>query len=211
MNTSTTVAANPARAGQTPALELAVGPGDHVIALMSSRRDVDVLAPYLRHVAPTTQPGVIVAGPGQRAEAFEAVESAALDIPSAALYAHDPLIMGMNDGWFDSEQFLARTKTEVDRLIDRGATRVYHCGVMRWIIDAAVPDDECIYLEARINQQIEGSCMSGFCVYDVRYIGSHLLVQLLRTHPKVMLDDRIVENPFYERPERVIAELGRAP
>lgn len=186
-----------------------VAPGDHVIALMSGRRDVDVLPAYLSHVEPVTAPGVVVAAPSQEAEVRATLEASDIEIPSEAIHFQNPLAMGLQDGEFDAERFLAATKEEVGGLIEAGAERIHHCGIMRWLTDAGVPEEECIYLEARINQEVEGSCMSGFCVYDVRHIGAHLLVQLLRTHPKVLLDDRVVENPFYVRPEDVLAELGR--
>ena len=35
-----------------------------------------------------------------------------------------------------------------------------------------------------------------------------MLVQLLRTHPKVWLRGEIVVNPFYVSPESILDELG---
>ena len=192
--------------------QLDIDAGDHVIALVSKHRDVDVLPQYLRETQPRTRPGVVVGGPHEQKDAELRLVEAGMEDLSSRIHFHNPLEIGMVDGSFDAEHFLAQTGREIDRLVTQGANRVHHCGLMRWIQHADVSDDECVYLEARINQVVENSdCISGMCIYDVRYIGSHLLVQLLRTHPKVLLDDRFVENPFYERPEDVIRELGRSP
>lgn len=197
---------------RTPAWldDLAIAAGDHVIAIVSEDRDVDLLTSYYSPALEAGDPCVAVASPETATEIAESLREAELVGKTDLLTVHNPGQLGTReDGNFDVEQFLARGGEDIGRLIENGATRIRHGGIMRWLDDVGVSDEDRIYLEARINQVIEGSCMSGFCVYDSRHIGGHLLVQLLRTHPKVLLDGRVIHNPFYTTPDKVIEELGR--
>lgn len=187
--------------------ELAIQPGEHVIAIVNSGSDVDLLAPYFESALERGDPCVTVASPPIVDEVVESLHKS--DVNRESVLFHNPGELGWKDGRFDADQFLKRAGEKLGELMEQGAERVRHSGIMRWLNDVDASEEECIYLEARINQVIEGSCMCGFCVYDSRYIGGHLLVQLLRTHPKVLMDGEVVVNPFYVPPEKVIEELGR--
>ena len=190
--------------------ELAITAGDHVIAIVSEDKDVDLLASYYSPAFEAGNPCVAVASPAAETELDHSLREADLEDRKNLLTVHNPSDLGCKeDGSFDVERFLAKGGDDIGRLIEAGAERIRHGGIMRWLDDVGVSDEDRIYLEARINQVIEGSCLSGFCVYDSRHIGGHLLVQLLRTHPKVLLDGQVVHNPFYVSPEKLIEELGR--
>ncbi|MEM7235302.1 MAG: MEDS domain-containing protein [Planctomycetota bacterium] len=186
--------------------ELEIEDGDHIIAIVTEGRDVDLLGPYYRPACDAGHPCVAVATPTIASELGERLGEAGLG--EDAVEFHNPLETGIgDDGRFDVERFLSRAGDLLAAHFDLGAKAIRHAGVMRWLNEARVDERDQIYLEARINEIVEGSPTSCLCVYDARQIGAHLLVQLLRTHPKVLLDRRVVQNPFYVKPQEVIREL----
>lgn len=46
-------------------------------------------------------------------------------------------------------------------------------------------------------------------MWDSRQVGGAALVHLMQTHPKMLVNGTVVQNPFYKRPEEVLAALGR--
>jgi hypothetical protein len=38
------------------------------------------------------------------------------------------------------------------------------------------------------------------CLYDLRYWGSGMLVDIVRTHPRVMVGGLVFDNPYYSNP-----------
>ena len=46
------------------------------------------------------------------------------------------------------------------------------------------------------------------CLYDLEGMGAEVLMQALRTHPAVIVDGAIHENPYYIEPSRFLARIG---
>jgi len=46
------------------------------------------------------------------------------------------------------------------------------------------------------------------CLYDLDGMGAEVLMQALRTHPAVIVDGMIHENPYYTEPGRFLARIG---
>jgi hypothetical protein len=46
------------------------------------------------------------------------------------------------------------------------------------------------------------------CLYDLDGMGAEVLMQALRTHPAVIVDGTIHENPYYIEPSRFLARIG---
>jgi hypothetical protein len=43
------------------------------------------------------------------------------------------------------------------------------------------------------------------CLYDVERFSGDVLIDALRTHPKVIADDLLIDNPYYLEPEEFLA------
>ena len=46
------------------------------------------------------------------------------------------------------------------------------------------------------------------CLYDLDGMGAEVLMQALRTHPAVIMDGTIHENPSHMEPSRFLARIG---
>lgn len=48
------------------------------------------------------------------------------------------------------------------------------------------------------------------CLYDLKKFGAEMLVEVLRTHPKVLLDGTVIDNPQYLHPADYPPDRGAA-
>jgi len=55
--------------------------------------------------------------------------------------------------------------------------------------------------EARVNDELRGKPAIALCQYDQMRVPGHLLVNMIKTHPKVVVNGVLHENPFYQEPE----------
>jgi hypothetical protein len=51
--------------------------------------------------------------------------------------------------------------------------------------------------ELEADAVIHGRAQAVVCLYDLELVGAGLLTELLRTHPKLLLGDVLVDNPAY--------------
>jgi hypothetical protein len=61
--------------------------------------------------------------------------------------------------------------------------------------------DEFIDYESELNNYVPEYPQAVLCLYDLALFGGSMLVDLLRTHPKLLLGSLIVENPHYLTPD----------
>ena len=46
------------------------------------------------------------------------------------------------------------------------------------------------------------------CLYDLDRFGAEVLMDTLRTHPRVVVDGMVHENPYYIEPGKFLARRG---
>jgi hypothetical protein len=44
------------------------------------------------------------------------------------------------------------------------------------------------------------------CLYDLDLFGGSMIIDLLKTHPKIMLGGMVIENPHYLTPDEFLAD-----
>ena len=120
----------------------------------------------------------------------------------------------LQDGVFEVErmyQMIARALTEAPR---EGFTRVRTCGDMSWALRDMPGTDELMQYESRVNKLTQEHDCTLMCVYDINQFSGRAIMDVLATHPVVLMGDRIYENPYYTEPEeyvKTIARRGAAP
>jgi hypothetical protein len=78
-----------------------------------------------------------------------------------------------------------------------------------WSLRDVVPEtDELMALEVEMNQFLPLYPQVILCLYDLGRFGGGILVDLLRTHPKVLLGGMVIENPHFLPPEAFVAGLA---
>jgi hypothetical protein len=63
-----------------------------------------------------------------------------------------------------------------------------------------LPRSEFIRYEAEVNELARRYPQAYLCLYDLQRFGGGFMVDLLRTHPKLLMGGLILENPHYRAP-----------
>lgn len=78
---------------------------------------------------------------------------------------------------------------------------------MEWALLDLPGVDDLVEYESRLNFVLPKYPDPVLCVYDLRRFGAGIVMDVLRTHPVVLIGGMLRENPFYVAPEVFLAEL----
>ena len=186
-------------------------PGDHICALYVNQAERDqIMLPFLRaglragdkcfcvvDSSPTSQ---VLEGLGDDVETKEALSRDQLELFTAGEtylrkrpFARDDIL----DFW--------RTTVSVAAAEGNYAfSRV--TGEMPWELHG-LPDEreEFFRYEAELNRFAPRYPQAIVCLYDLSHFGGGILLDLLRTHPKLVVSGQLVENPYYLPPDQYLS------
>jgi hypothetical protein len=120
----------------------------------------------------------------------------------------------LQDGIFEVERMYRMIERALKEAPDDGFSRVRTCGEMSWALRGLPGTDDLMEYESRVNQLTQVHDCTLMCTYDIARISGRALMDVLATHPVVLLGDRIYENPYYQTPTDFLKGLlhrGAAP
>jgi hypothetical protein len=78
--------------------------------------------------------------------------------------------------------------------------------VETWSQREVVPDiPELLALESEMNRYLPLFPQVIVCLYDLERFGSSIVVDLLKTHPQILVGEKVLENPFCLTPDELLA------
>jgi DcmR-like sensory protein len=89
---------------------------------------------------------------------------------------------------------------------DGGTARV--AGEGAWAVEGYPGVEHLIDYEIELNRMVRRHRQMILCLYDLEALGGALVVDLLRTHPKIVLAGMPIENPNYLTPEEFSTARG---
>jgi hypothetical protein len=115
----------------------------------------------------------------------------------------------LRDGFFGNER-MGLMLEDVLKAAESGPfKRVRTCGDMTWALREMPGTDELMEYEARVNTFTRDHDCTLMCVYDVNKFSGRAVMDVLATHPMVVMGDRIYENPYYVEPTVYLQKLLR--
>jgi hypothetical protein len=190
-----------------------VGPGDHVCAFYRGLPERDeVLLPYLRAglmagnkcicVVDATAPDSVLADLTGGVDSHAHRADGQLNL----LASRDAYFPG---GGFSADVMLDFWDQNVRRALhEEGFDFVRAVGEMTWSLRSIPGVDELVRYEAALNKFSRRYPQVILCLYDLERFSGEIIMDMLKTHPKVLLGGTIYENPYYIRPEEFLAVLG---
>ena len=192
---------------------LEADPGDHICGVFTGEQERDeILIPFLQAglasgdkcicVIDGTAPGQIVStlGPGGEAAALTAGKQ--LEVIGAS-------DMYLRSGRFSAGEVIAVWKAAMSDAMYAGQFDVVRA-VETWSRREVLPDlSELLTLESEMNRYIPLYPQVVMCLYDMDQFGSGALVNLVMTHPRMLVGGMVIENPYYLTPDEVLAKAVR--
>lgn len=78
-------------------------------------------------------------------------------------------------------------------------------GEMSWSLRDMPGVDELVAYESELNDFMPRYPQVILCLYDIDQFGGGIIVDMLKTHPRVLLGGMVIENPFFLTPEEFAA------
>ncbi|MGC8787362.1 MAG: MEDS domain-containing protein, partial [Anaerolineae bacterium] len=110
----------------------------------------------------------------------------------------------LQGGNFDPEQMIARLQAETEQALIEGYSALRITGEMTWALRSLPGPERLVEYEAKLNISWPGKCL-GMCQYDRRRFRADILLDMMRTHPLVALDQKLYENFHYVPPEKLLS------
>lgn len=183
----------------------------HVCAFFSSEEEeYRVLLPFIRDGIECGERAVHVLNPDQEHEHVQRLLAAGID--PRATQASGQLELRTNtetylrDGQFDADRML----DAFERMASGRAASAYPrsrilCR-MDWAAEAHIDVGELVQFEARVNEVWCRHDDAVICTYHLTKFGGDTVVDIMRTHPLVLLGGILHRNPFFMPPEEFLAQ-----
>ena len=82
---------------------------------------------------------------------------------------------------------------------------------MEWALDDLPGVHDIVEYETRLNHFLPKYDDVVVCTYDLSKFSAPVVMDIMRTHPQVIIGGVLQENPFYVPPDEFLAELSRRP
>jgi hypothetical protein len=136
-------------------------------------------------------------GPGGRPDA----SPQQLDIRSS----HDTYL---RRGTFSTQEMLDFWDESVAMALNvDGFPFVRSAGETTWTLKELPSLREFLTYEAELNRFLPRYPQVIMCLYDLDHFGGQILVDILKTHPKVLMAGTVLENLYYLEPDQFLATL----
>ena len=111
----------------------------------------------------------------------------------------------LRSGEFSLEGMMSFISTTLDAATRDDFDLLRFAGEMSWVLPGPPGWEDLFRYESAINRAVEQMPAILICLYDLQKFGADMLVQVLHTHPKVLLDRTVIDNPHYLPPSEYAA------
>jgi hypothetical protein len=107
---------------------------------------------------------------------------------------------------FSADRMVSLIQTNLAGSRTKGFSGVRGFGEMHWALTGLAGTEQLIEYECRVNHVLDEYNDALVCIYDITRFSGRVLLDILSTHPKVILDGKIVENEFYTPPAEFLSQ-----
>ncbi|MGF1664929.1 MAG: MEDS domain-containing protein [Acidimicrobiia bacterium] len=187
-----------------PGVEMHVG--DHICAFYrgDDQRD-QILFPYLRAGLEAGDRCVCVLDRGDPEHAKMIVgEARRVRGQLSVLRSEDSYLFG---GFFCPDQMLSFWAEAARAAFDDdGYEFMRAAGEMTWALKDLPGVELLVAYEAELNRFLPKYPQTILCLYDLeQFTDGQVLIDILHTHPKVLMSGMVVDNPWYVEPDQFLA------
>ena len=183
-------------------------PGLHICAFYRgpSQRD-ELLLPYLREGLAAGDKCICVTDDPAAGAAVCALAGEFGSAAPAQLQPMDSASTYLSGGFFAIEKMIGFWDREMDAAVaGQGFGFVRAAGEMTWALRGLPGSHLLMAYEAKLNVFLHRYPQVLLCLYDLeQFADGEILMEILRTHPTVLLSGQLLDNPWYVEPEEYLA------
>jgi hypothetical protein len=184
----------------------------HTCAFFRSREEeYEVLVPFITEGLAAGEKALHITDPALRADHIGRLAEAGVDTAAAQATGQLQVLAWdeayLRGGSFDCDAMLNLVEETLTHCYRTGFPRVRIIGHMEWSRENVPGVQELFEYEAKANDLLARHKQPGICVYDANQFDSRTMMEILRTHPIVILGGTLRQNPFYVPPDEYLREL----
>jgi len=184
----------------------------HVCAFFNSDdEEYRVLLPFIQDGFQCDHKAIHVVNPNQRADHLRRL--AAVGIDAAAAEQGGQLEVRINtdvylpDGRFDPDRMIAVFEQLASGNAQGGFPLSRICCRMDWAVEDQSHVDDVIEFESRVNDVWRRHDDAVICTYHLGQFRGDEVIDIMRTHPMVIIGGILQQNPFYISPDEFLREF----
>ncbi len=184
----------------------------HVCAFFNSdEEEYRVLLPFIKDGFQCGHKAIHVVNPDQRQSHLQRLDQAGID--SAIAQQSGQLELRINtdvylpDGRFDPDRMIAVFERLASGNTAGGFPLSRICCRMDWAVEDRSRVDDVIEFESRVNDVWLRHDDAVICTYHLGQFGGDVVIDIMRTHPMVIIGGILQRNPFYIPPEELLGEF----
>jgi hypothetical protein len=181
-----------------PGLQLTMG--DHICAFYRGCGERDeILIPYLQAglrigdkcicVVDAADPREVLAALGSEMEVDRWISDSQLEL-RASTDAY------LRSGRFCTEEMLAFWENFIGPAVAGRFRFARSVGEMTWALRQAPGVEELVGYESELNRFLPRYPQVILCLYDLERFSGEIIIDVLKTHPRVLLGGMVLDNPF---------------
>lgn len=171
-----------------------------------------VLLPFIREGFDAGDRAVHIVDPAKRQRHLETLEAAGID----AAHSQDTRQLEvrrweeayLREGHFDQDAMLALIQEVLEDGRRQGFPMTRLVANMAWALEDRPGVNDIIEYESRLNYVLPQYDDTVVCTYDLSKFSAGVVMDILRTHPMVIVGEVMQENPFYTPPDVLLPELA---
>ena len=178
---------------------LGLGHGDHVCGFYYTHDERDaMLLPYLREGLARGDKCVAVVDSLLPQDVVRGVGDASAAVATGQLEVYDSDQTYLRTGSFVPDLTIGFWEERTKELVESGEYDLIRLlGELSWLDRSDTPREAIVRYESWADGFVSRYPISILCLYDLRRLGSSVLLDLLRTHPKLLMGGLLIENPHH--------------
>ena len=185
--------------------EIELAPGSHVCAFYRGDSDRDqLLDAYLGAGLTAGDKCICVVDTAQTARRLESLTPAAGRPGHRQLDIHLPETTYLAGGEFTPGDMLAFWTTGMTNAALEGYSFYRLVGEMTWALRDAPGVEHLVGYESELNRVTPSYPVVVLCLYDLDRFSGEVVVNIVKTHPQVLVRGILVENPYYVGPDEFL-------
>ena len=189
-----------------------LGRRQHICALFYSKeQEYRVLLPFIKEGFERGEKAFHIVDPKLRDQHLGRLQAAGIDTLAEEHYGqlevrrwHDTYL---RDGHFDQNRMIALVEEALQAGRNDGYKQTRLVAHMEWALEDMPGVNDLVEYETRLNHVLPKYKDPVICVYDCTRFGAGVVMDIVRTHPIVIIGGLLQENPFFVPPDQFLQEL----
>jgi hypothetical protein len=188
----------------------------HICAFFNNRKEsYRVLLPFIKEGFEHGNRAAHILDPREREEHLRRLQQAGIDVAQAVqkgqLVIRSWDNAHLQEGYFDADRQIAL----IEELLVVGKARCFELtrlvARMEWAWQDPPTVNQIVEYEVRLKQTLQNYDDVVCCTYDLSKFKASVIMEMLRMHPYVLIDDVLHRNAFFVPPEELLQELSQQP